>query len=247
MVVKEPMDGFHSTYFRRAWTYRECNTISTWAKLSVDIYSNTNNYKDTNSRHTFVTSVSRVFETMRLRIKYGADIINFDTDETIALMAELLSCMADALRWSLVHSVPDCGAYTALPWVKDIAQCYQAARHSGWRQYADPPAAIPLTGNPALQPTFLLMLRLLRACIDRNLITHATAASDDETTSGNSDIPPLEDRETPASELNRLLELLENPELPDLPADLTLRALEGQQRVEPCGLNDPEVSPVADL
>ena len=49
-------------------------------------------------------------------------------DETIEPIVELLSCMVDALRWSLVHSNPNCGAYASLPWIKDIVGCYEAAR-----------------------------------------------------------------------------------------------------------------------
>ena len=67
-----------------------------------------------------------------------------DDNEEAAQMAELLSCMVDALRWSLVRSEQNGGAYTSLPWVRGIAQCYEAARRDS--TYADPLVAIPLTG-----------------------------------------------------------------------------------------------------
>ena len=111
----------------RRWDYPS-DSLSTWATLSVNIYHNANDYEDANGRHLFVTFVSRVFETMRVRINAGVFVMNHSVE--IMPMAELLSRMVDALRWSLVHSQPNCGAYVSLPWVKDIAQCYQAAHDS---------------------------------------------------------------------------------------------------------------------
>lgn len=191
---------------------RECNLVSSWATLSADIYHNTNHYEDTNGRHLFIASVSRVFETMRLRVVSGRPAMN--ANERIAAMAELLSCMVDALRWSLVHSLPNCGAYTSLSWVKDIVQCYQAS--SPYQL-----SVIPLTKDITLRPTFLLILRLFEACLEQDLLTDKTTASN----------------------LKHLLELLEHPKLPDLPADLTLKAFD-VQRLAPSRqvLNDPEAS-----
>ena len=150
--------------------------ISTWATLAVDIYRNTNHYEDANGRHLFATSITRVFETMRLRINLGLAVTH--ADETTMPLTSLLSHMADALRWSLVHSQSNCGAYVSLPWVEDIARCYQAAHDSGHDEYKDSLAAIPLTGDPTLRPTFLLILRLLQTCFKRGLLTGSTTRKD---------------------------------------------------------------------
>ena len=177
---------------------RECNLISTWATLALNTYRNTNNCENANGRHLFVTSVSRVFETMRLRIINWYPVLN--RGETITPLAELLLHMADALRWSLVRSQPNCGAYISLPWVKDILQCYQAAREQG---YTDPLGEIPMTENPTLRPTFLFILRLLQTCLKRGLLTGQTTRKD----------------------FMQLLELLNRPKLPGLPKDIDVQRL----------------------
>lgn len=202
--------SLYDVQWNRYFWNRECNLVSTWVTLAVNIHRNADDCKDDNERHLFVTSVSRVFETMRLRIGYSSRVAPMNDSETVAPMTELLSCMVDILRWSLVHTLPNCGAYISLPWVKDIMQCYQAAQES--TQYANPLAEIPFTGDPILRPTFLLVVRLLQTCLARDLLTGETILEDVE----------------------QLLELLGHPELPELPADLTVEAL---------GVSPPVVSP----
>ena len=176
-------------------------------------------YARANSRHLFVTSVSRVFETMRLRI--AADEPSLEAPETIAPIVDLLASMADALKWSLVHSEADCGAYIPLPWITGILQCYHAAQNPRLWEYRQPLANIPLTGDERARPIFLFILRLVGTCLDRGLITDQTAASDFE----------------------QLLMLLEDPELPPLPADLTLEALAVRRATEQIE-NPPSVSDI---
>ena len=178
---------------------RECNLVSTWATLAVDIYRHSNGYTDANSRHLFVASVSRVFETMRLRIARGSiSVLQEQVNETITPLANLLSHMVDALRWSLVNYERDCGAYISLPWVKDILQCYEAARDSVNWYYEEPLEAIPLTGDETVRPTLLLNLRLLEACLDCGLLSGETSEKD----------------------FNKLLLILEEPTLPKVPLDV---------------------------
>ena len=89
----------------------------------------------------------------------------------------------------------------------------------------NPLQAIPLTGDWYTRRTFLLILRLLGACIERRLLTGETTASDFE----------------------KLLDILGHPELPPLPADLTPDALAARRPDTPLGavarvLDGPEVS-----
>ena len=163
--------------------------VSSWATLAISVYDNTDHFEDANGRHLFVVSISRVFETMRLRVRAFEPVIT--AIETIAPMQELLLHMVDALKWSLQHSFPDCGAYIALPWVRDIVNCYEAAYYEGSNDHT---TAIPLTGDAGLRPTFLLILRLLLTCLDRGLLTGVTTIED----------------------LKRLLDFLDHPALPAL-------------------------------
>ena len=192
--------------------YQEGNVVSTWANLALDVYHRNDHYENGNARHLFVTLVSRVFETMHLRIEFGCTVIDRDVNETIAPTTELLSCMANALRWSLMHFRPGCGAYMALSWAEDILKCYQAAQTA--THYATgSPIVVPLTGNETIRPTFLLILRLLEACLHRKLLTGETTAADFE----------------------QLLAILGHPELPPLPADLTPEALAARRSDTPLG------------
>ena len=208
---------------RRSYWHLECNMVSTWANLTADIYRR-NNHHDNRNMHLFVTMVSRVLELVRLRVEDRESVIELDADETIEPTAELLSCMADALRWSLMYSRPDCGAYMALPWIKDIFHCYQSAQSAtNWRTRQ--PILIPLTEDESIRPTFFLILRLLEASLHHQLITGDTTASDFE----------------------QLLAVLGHPELPPLPADLTPEALAARRLDEPpiamtWSLDGPEVS-----
>ena len=139
---------------------------------------------------------------MRLRIAFGIPVLE-DRVASIDLVARLLLCMADTLRWSLEDSRPDSGAYNPLTWVKDVLRCYEATRDSDPRLYSEPVDAIPLTGHWKLRPTFLLILRLFEACLHHRLLTGETTAADFE----------------------QLLRFLRYPELPPVPEDLTLNAL----------------------
>ena len=149
------MSNLRQTWWQ-AFSDRECNLVSTWATLAVDAHRNNDRYEAANERHLFVVLVSRVFTMMRLRINNGGPVINDHIKEKITPIENLLSCMNAALRWSLTQSYPNCGAYTALPWVKDILQCYEAAQKSSTFE-SDLRAAIPLTGCSSLRPAFLLM------------------------------------------------------------------------------------------
>ena len=211
----------HTFDLRQATISRrqECNLVSTWANLAVDVYRHSNYYENGNTRHLFVTLVSRVFETMRLRIKDGNAVFESAVNETIAPTAELFSCMADTLRWSLVRSAPNCGAYGQLPWIRDVVHCYEAAqdrytRLPGWGEmnvYANPFQAIPLTGDKSIRPIFLLILRLLEACLQHRLLTGETTASD----------------------FGHLLAILGHPKLPPLPLDLSSEALAARRLDKP--------------
>ena len=164
-------------------------------------------------RHLFVTSVRRVFETIRLRIAEPyTPILEPFANETVAPLVVLLSNMADALKWSLVNFEADGGAHrdTPLPWISDILRCYEAAQKSQEEAYDDPLRAIPLTGDEAVRPVFFHVLRLLQACLERGLITPTNTPADDFALDG-------------------LLVILGNPELPPLPADLTLQSLAARQ------------------
>ena len=164
---------------RQPLNYREFYLVSTWAALAVNTYRSSDNCKDADSRHLFVSCVSRVFEMMRLRIATGyAAVMETLVDESITPLADLLSHMVDALRWSLVNSECDCGAYIPLPWMKDILQCYEAARDPTNWNYEEPLEKIPLTGGETVRPTFRLILRLLDACLECGLLTGETSEDD---------------------------------------------------------------------
>ena len=162
------------------WTQRyparECNRISTWATLAVDIYLSSSDYEDQHARHLFVTSISRVFGTMRLRIAAGRRVL--EADETVDAPRRLLECMVDSLRWSIRNLRHNCGAYTPPSWVKDIAQCYTTAQESQNGGYDNPLREIPLTGNETIRPLFFLVLDLLQTCLDRNLLSGTNAVED---------------------------------------------------------------------
>ena len=182
---------------------QECLHVSTWATVAVDIYRT--QHLDTSSKGPlFITAVSRVFDAIRTRIDMKRPVFEDKVKETAAPTAELLACMADVLRQSLAHSRPNCGACVPLPWIKDVLTLYEVARVSHWAWYRDagsnPLTATPLTGDETLQPTFLLILRLLGTCLERGLLT-----GDDTTTC-----------------YEKLLEILAHPELPELPSDLTI-------------------------
>ena len=196
---------------QNSW-HRECNLVSTWAALAVNTYRSTDDYREANSRHLFVTSVSRVFEMMRLRIAVGPlNVLEEYVNESITQLADVLSRMVDALRWSLVNSKRDCGAYMPLPWVKDILQCYEAAQKAGWPRCEHPLQDIPLTGDDTMRPTFLLTLRLLDACLECGLLTGETSEDD----------------------FDKLLLILEEPTLPGLPLDLLeTAAVRGAPHIE---------------
>ena len=208
VVRHESNDVTHS--FKRLSSSRRCNQVSTWATLALDLCRciGVGHNKD-NRRHLFVISVTRVFEGMQLRIADDRPVIDRETNETIAPTAELLSCIVDALRWSLIYHRADCGAYTPLTWVTDVLQCYRTAKRS-WRDEDDVVSAVPLTGDSTVHQTFLLILRLLETCLQRSLLTSETAAGD----------------------LRRLLTLLGRPELPPLPADLSMMALAARRATQ---------------
>ena len=167
----------------RPYGSHDFNRVSTWAAFAVTVYNSSNNYNDTSLRHLFVASVSRVFETMRLRISDSTPVLEWHVHETTAPLADLLSRTVDALRWSLLNFNRDCGAYIPLPWVKDMIQCYEAARNlvdptklkdptnlmdSMDLSHTNSLLAIPLTGRETVRPTFLLVLRLLQTCLERS-------------------------------------------------------------------------------
>lgn len=169
--------------------------------VAVKVYRSSNKYR----RHLFVTFVSRVYATLRQDLlaadksAYGRDFSSGAVQKLIrgGSLEETHLCMVDTLRWSIIHGLKDCGAFIPLPWINDIAKCHEVGRElPEWRD-------VPLTGIEGLQPPFLLFLRLLETCLQRGLLTGETAAAD----------------------FQRLLTLLDHPELPELPTDLTLEAI----------------------
>ena len=179
----------------------DCNCVSTWANLAVAVYHRATNHEDA---HLFVTLVSRVFEIMRLRIDVAMPVLDDRVGETIAPMTELLYCVVRALRQSLAHSQLDCGAYIALPWIKDLIRCYEAPENSPWWQHRnwEPLRLILLTSDEAIRPIFLLILRLLETALDCGLLSG----------------------DNPSADFDQLLTMLKYPELPPLPSDLGLAA-----------------------
>ena len=131
--------------------------------------------------------------------------------------------MVDALRWSLEHSVPDCGAYVALPWVKYIVRYFEAAEDEWDYRHV---TVIPLTDDAGLKPTFLVILRLLMACLNRGLLTGETTIED----------------------MKRLIDLLDHPTLPALPENVMPEAMcasgdgpHGMKEVRSSCINDRDV------
>ena len=113
-------------------------------------------------------------------------------------MVDLFSCMADALHRSLAQSTPDCGAFSSLPWIRQILRCFEAAQASSVPVYRKPLKAIPLLGHKAVRPTFLRVLRLLQTSQERGLLTCSSAAA----------------------EFRQLLGMIGDSELPTLSEDL---------------------------
>ena len=183
---------------RSPWK-QECNIVSTWAKLAVDVYAHGHDCADGNQNglHLFATSVSRTFEMMRRRIAVNLPPFDQDVEPSgSVIVLELLVRMADVLRWSLAHSRPDCGAFTSLPWIGDILDCYTAAAEQAHFRN-DPLGAVPFMGDQTLRPTFLLVLRLLHTSLKRGLPTGETASA----------------------EFDQLATLLGHPWLPELQAN----------------------------
>ena len=158
--------------------FRECNRVATWAKLAVDVYRSRNTYEDRYWHYLFIRSASRVFETMRLRITVGWPVLEESVGNTIVPLVELLSCMVDTLEWSLKHSERECGAHSSLPWISDILQCFEVAQAMGHGRYREPLRAIPLTGDRAVRPTFIQLMRALEACVTDGLLASEEHSDD---------------------------------------------------------------------
>ena len=126
---------------------------------------------------------------------------------------------------SLIQGRPNCGAYVALPWIKDILGCYEAARNAQRTTRSGGLTTIPLSSNKSIRSIFLLLLRLFEACLTCGLFTGKTSAADFE----------------------QLLRLLDYPVLPELSNDFTRRVLGGSTPAGPYGkttqsLNESSVS-----
>ena len=166
----------------QAW-YGECHLISPWIALALNAYTacdhspSLDEEEDNGRRHLFVTSVSHVFETMRLRISSCMAVFDLGAEETGAPLATLLARMVDTLQWSLSQEKRDCGAYTALPWIADLVLCYEAARDAA-SYMEDPLGRVPMTGDPALRKEFVGIIDMLGQCVDRGMITGETVGED---------------------------------------------------------------------
>ena len=176
--------------------------LLTWTSLSIQIFHESDDYDLDDQRHLFATSVSLSLKTLRDETWTGSHPLE-TADRTLnrASFMDLLSCMVRALRWSLIHHVLDCGAYCPLPWVKNLIACFEKTGTKEWRSrlvYRMEMAAP--TVDEDLWAAFLLVLRLLEACLDRELLTGLTDRAD----------------------FTELLSLVGNPKLPDLPSDLPL-------------------------
>lgn len=186
--------------------------LLTWALLSVQVFHNSDNYEHGDQRHLFVTSTSIALQTLRDETWTGLHPLEIaDRAQNRGSFTDLLSCMVRAVRWSLEHQQPNCGAYCSLPWVKNLISCFEKTGTKEWRSrlvYRLEMAAPTVDEN--LWSTFLLVLRLLEACLDRELLTGLTDRTD----------------------FTELLSLVGNPVLPDLPSDLPLAAVDG----EPSGI-----------
>ena len=172
---------------------RECNRVSTWARLAVDIFHDSRDYEDGHQRHLFVTALRPVWETIQMRTRSSDFIMPESDDETPNSLAELQLCMVHALWWSLAHSAPNCGAYTSSAWIEGILRCYETANEISMRENVVV-IGVPFTAYPSLRPTFLLVLRLLSTCLERGLLTERTAGDDFAhlfTLLGNPELPAL--------------------------------------------------------
>ena len=161
-------------YNQVSWE-RECNLITTWADLVEQIPDN-----DDYGRHLSVALISRVFDMIRLRIAANYSLLNARVDEATEAIAiaKTLSRVVRSLRWTLDQSRLDCGAYTSLPWVADIAQCYEAAKSSrnphGW----DPLQTVAITGDRTIEDNVARIVDLFKACADLHLLTSTTITAD---------------------------------------------------------------------
>ena len=190
MLEKDIVDPQHA-YNQVSWE-RECNLVATWVDLAVTASRHSYQHGSTrHGRHLSVALASRAFEMIRLRIAASYSLADAHTNEAAAIV-KLLSHVVDSLCWSLVHSRADYGAYTPLPWIKDIVQCYEAAQAAHNPNRWDPLQTVALTGNK--QNNVAIILRLFKMCIDRRILTDVT-----------SDVL-----------LRRLLVLLDHPTLPEL-------------------------------
>ena len=185
--------------------------VSRCATVAVDVYRSSDDYKDRNSRHLFVELVHHVFEALRLELSGSPeDTTGFRV--ALSPILDLLKSMASALRWSLMTGHRNCGAYAPLPWIQGFLQCYEAEeelRHKNPAEKREVPVEkTPFTASSNLRLAFFLVLRLLQACLDRQLITADRAAEDFE----------------------RLLMLLRDPVLPVLPAELMPDAIAAQRQ-----------------
>ena len=138
--------------------------VTDWATLSTQLYHGHTSHPPAHRRHLFATSVDSVFQVVRARIieKHFVLAKSVEDDRLI----DLLACMVRVLRWSLIHQKYNCGSYTPIQWIKSIAGCYEAAKDSN----EDPWTTVPLTGKRAMWPIFRLVLALLKACVDQNLL-----------------------------------------------------------------------------
>ena len=145
---------------------RRCNPIFCWADLATQLYHGRTNLPPVHRRHLFITSADSVFQLIRARIADKRPAIGGRWDDP--RLIHLLACMVHVLLWSLIHRKYNCGSYTSVQWIKSIAGCYEAAKDSD----KDPWTTVPLTGVEEIWPIFRLVLALLKACVDRQLLTH---------------------------------------------------------------------------
>ena len=204
MRERSTVDPQH-VYTQVSWE-RDCNLVATWTELAVA--ASDEHTGPPHGRHLSVAFVSRAFEMIRLRIASSYSLADAHTNEAAAI-GKLLSHVVVSLRWSLIHSRANCGAYIPLPWVKDIVQCYEAARasHNPGPNRLDPLQTVALTGDQTIPENVPLILRLFETCMERELITGNNIATD----------------------IRRIVTALSPITLPALPPDLTLEAIAVRQ------------------
>ncbi|GJE93382.1 hypothetical protein PsYK624_095410 [Phanerochaete sordida] len=95
-------------------------TFKDHARLAIEVFHESSDYSNEESRHLFVT-----LSNLAIQRCDSWRVLCYDHDD----LQSLLQCMEAAARISLERSITNCGHYSGLPWVASLSKA--AASHAG--------------------------------------------------------------------------------------------------------------------